>query len=427
MNPLFRPQALAKVSDPDQLDQALRIVRPQHVLGFGVVATVMIAGLIWSVISTAPVKVGGPGVLLSPSGVASVTAPDAGHIERLFVRPGDQVKVDQPIALIRRSAQLDELRAADEEAREVQDRFQALQAEFAAQDRIQADLLARTRAAYENRVANLGTQSATLAKRREGESKLRDQGILSALSLFETETQLAQVNNELATARNRITELALEREQQAGKQRQELADLRIRAQSLTRHADNLRREYERDRQVMSTTAGAIAEIGVDVDDPVVAGQVIARLLVNDAGEARLTAIAYLPAAEGKKVKAGMAARVSPSTVKFELEGYILGRVIRIAELPASREGLLRRLKNAVLVEEILKAGTPFEVEVELQRDATTPSGYAWTSGEGPDIRIEPGTLARTEVVVERIHIISLIFPAMDYVFGWFKAFAHVGK
>lgn len=76
MNPLFRPQALAKVSDPDQLDQALRIIRPQHLLGFGVVAAVMIAGLIWSVISTAPVKVGGPGVLLSPAGVASVTAPD---------------------------------------------------------------------------------------------------------------------------------------------------------------------------------------------------------------------------------------------------------------------------------------------------------------------------------------------------------------
>ncbi|MCC6133889.1 MAG: NHLP bacteriocin system secretion protein [Candidatus Contendobacter sp.] len=422
MNPaLFRPQALAKISDPDQLDQALRIVRPRHVLGFGVIAVVMIAGLIWSVISTAPVKVGGPGVLLSPAGVASITAPDTGHIDQIFVRPGDQVTVDQPIALIRRPEQLDALRAADEEAREVQDRYQALQAEFAAQDRIQADLLARTQAAYENRVANLGAQSATLAKRREGESKLRDQGILSALSLFETETQLALVNNELATARNRITELALEREQQAGKQRQELAELRIRAQSLTRQAANLRREYERDRQVLATTAGAIAEIGVDVDDPVIAGQVIARLLVNDAGEARLTAIAYLPAAEGKKVKAEMAARVSPSTVKFELEGYILGRVVRIAELPASREGLLRRLKNAVLVEEILKAGTPFEVEVELQRDATTPSGYAWTSGEGPDIRIEPGTLARTEVVVERIHLISLIFPAMDYVFGWFKA------
>jgi len=149
--------------------------------------------------------------------------------------------------------------------------------------------------------------------------------------------------------------------------------------------------------------------------------VIARLLVADAGEVRLTAIAYLPGAEGKKVKANMSARVAPSTVKVELEGYVLGRVIRVAELPASREGLLRRLKNTVLVEEILKAGAPFEIEVDLQRDATTPRGYAWTSGEGPDIRIEPGTLARTEVVVERIHIISLIFPAMDYVFGWFKA------
>jgi len=129
----------------------------------------------------------------------------------------------------------------------------------------------------------------------------------------------------------------------------------------------------------------------------------------------------LPAAEGKKVKQDMPALVTPSTVKVELEGYVRGRVIRVAELPATREGLLRRLKNAAQVEEILKAGTPFEVEVELQRDNSTPSGYAWTSGKGPDIRIEPGTLARTEVVVGRVHIISLVFPAMDYVLGWFKA------
>lgn len=418
---LFRPQALAKVTDPDQLDQALRVVRPRHVLGFGVVAVVMVIGLIWSVISTAPVKVGGPGVLLSPSGVASVTAPAAGRVDQLFVQPGDQVTVDQPIALLRDPEQLDQLRAAEDETREVQERYQALQEEFTAQDRLQADLRSRLRTAYADRIAALEAQTTTLAKRYEGEAKLRERGIVSGVNLFQTETELAQVQNELATVRNRINELALDYEQQVAKRRQELAELRIRVQNLMRRAANLRREYERNRQVRATTAGAIAEIGVDVDDPVTSGQVIARLLVADAGEVRLTAIAYLPGAEGKKVKAGMSARVAPSTVKVELEGYVLGRVIQVAELPASREGLLRRLKNAVLVEEILKAGTPFEVEVDLQRDATTPSGYAWTSGEGPDIRIEPGTLARTEVVVERIHIISLIFPAMDYVFGWFKA------
>jgi len=418
---LFRPQALAKVTDPDQLDWALRIVRPRHVLGFGVVAGVLVAGLIWSMVSTAPVKVGGPGVLLSPAGVSAVTALDAGHIDQFLVQSGDRVMKDQPIALLRQPERLDALQAADEEARAVQDRYQALQEEFVAQDRHQAELMTRTREAYANRVESLETQGASLGKRREGEAHLREKGMVSGINLYETETQLAQVKHDLATARNRITELALEHEQQADKRRQELVELRIQMQNLTRHAESLRREYERKRQILAFTAGSVAEIAVDVDDPVASGQTIARLLVDDAdGDNSLTAIAYLPAAVGKKVKPGMPARVSPSTVKVELDGYILGQVVRVAELPASREAVTNRLENAALADEILKGGTPIEIEVELQRAADTPSGYAWSSGKGPTIRIEPGTMARTEVVVERVHIISLLFPAMDYVFGWFR-------
>ncbi|EIC22727.1 NHLP bacteriocin system secretion protein [Thiorhodovibrio frisius] len=418
---LFRPQVLAKVTDPDQLDQLLSVVRPRHVLGFGVVAAVMVAGLIWSILSTAPVIVGGPGVLLSSAGVAAVTAQGSGHIDAILVQPGDAVTLGQPIARIRQPERLDELEAAEDEARDVNDRYELLQTEFAAQDQLQTDLMARLRAADAERIATLEKQRAVLAKRSEGEARLQGKGMVSAVNQFETAQLLAQVEHEIATARNRMVETSLQQEQDAARRHQELAELRIQSLNLRRRAANLRREYDRDGQVLATATGDLAELGVDVNDPVTPGQVIARLLVDGAEEAPLTAVAYLPAGDGKKVKIDMPARVSPSTVKVELDGYIHGRVIRVAELPSSREGLMRRLKNAVFVDEILSSGTPFEVEVELQRDATTPSGYAWTSGQGPDIPIEPGTLARSEVVVERIHLISLLFPAMEYVYGWFRA------
>lgn len=421
VNPLFRPQALAKVTDPDQLDQSLRLVRPCHLLGFGVVAVVLGAGLVWSLIATAPVKVSGPGVLLSPAGVAAVTTRDTGNIDQLLVRPGDRVVPDQPLALIRSPERIDELRAAEEEASEAQALYQALAEEFAAQDRLQADLLARMTAATAERIRSLEVLVESLTKQRAGEAGLRDKGLVSGRQFLETETQLAQTAHELAMARSHVTELALEKEQQASKRQQELAEQRLRAQNLRRHADNLNRKYERDRHVLATVSGHVAEIGVDVDDPVSAGQAIARLLIDREEESGLTVIAYLPAAEGKKVKPDMLAQVSPSTVKFELEGYVLGRVLRVSELPASREALLRRLRNTVLVDDLLKQGTPIEIEVALQQNAAAPSGYAWTSGVGPDIRLEPGTLARTQVVVERVHLISLLFPAMDYVYGWFKA------
>ncbi len=421
MNPLLRPQALARISDPDQLDQSLRLVRPRHLVGFGILAAVVVAGLAWGLIATAPVKVSGPGVLMSLAGVAAVTSRDTGNVDQLLVRPGDRVVPDQPLALIRSPERIDELRAAEEEAGEAQQLYLALEREFAAQDRLQADLLARMTAATAERIQSLEALVESLTKQRAGEAGLREKGLVSGRQFFETETQLAQTAHELATTRYRITELALDQEQQASKRQQELAEQRIRAQNLHRRAENLSRKYERDRQVLATVAGLVAEIGVDVDDPVSAGQAIARLLIEGEEDSGLTVIAYLPAAEGKKVKPDMLAHVAPSTVKFELEGFMLGRVLRVSELPASREALLRRLRNAVLVDDILKNGAPVEIEVTLQPDESTPSGYAWTSGQGPDIRLDPGTLAHTRVVVERVHLISLLFPAMDYVYGWFKA------
>lgn len=421
MSSLFRQQALAKVTNPDQLDQALRVVRPRHVLGFALIMLVMLAGLVWSVLSTAPIKASGPGVLLSSSGVASVTAPDAGHVDRLLVKPGDRVAVGQPVAQIRRPARQDEMKAAIDEASALENRHRILQTEIAAQDRMQTELIKQMRQAQKDRLISLEDQRLALSKRREDEASLRAKGMLTAVKLFETESQLAQVNNEIAIANNRLSELSLTLEQEASRRHQDLSSLRLNAENVGRRADNLRREYERDHQAVATSAGVVAELAVDVNDPVLSGQVIARLLADNSQEAGLTAVAYLPATEGKKVQQGMPALVTPSTVKVELEGYVRGRVVRVAELPASREGLMRRIKNAAQVEDILKAGAPFEVEIELQRDSSTASGYAWTSGKGPDIRIEPGTLATSQVVVGRVHIISLVFPAMDHVLGWFKA------
>lgn len=38
MNPLFCQQAVTKVTNLEQLDQALCVVRPRHVLGFVLIA-----------------------------------------------------------------------------------------------------------------------------------------------------------------------------------------------------------------------------------------------------------------------------------------------------------------------------------------------------------------------------------------------------
>lgn len=422
MSALFRQAALDRISHPDQLDQALRVVPPAHKIGLAVIGAVLAAGIVWSFLSTAPEKVAGQGVLLSAAGVAEVTAPDSGRIETLLVQPGDPVAEGQAVAVIRRPDVLDRLHASENELRGAREQIAMLKGMSASNQGLQNSLLAKKRQSLAARAATLDGQRATLVERRDNEEALRRRGFLSAMRVTETNTRIAEVENELASVRNSMSELDLQRVSESTRWQREISDAQLRAENLERQTENLHREYERDRTAHATTAGRVVEIGVNPGDMVSPGSGIMRLLPADHSvEGGLTAVVFVPATEGKKVKPGMDAGVVPSTVKAQKDGFILGRVSKVAELPATREGLMRRLKNAAEVEQLMRGGAPFEVEVALRRSDDTRSGYAWSSGRGPDITVTAGTVCQAHLVIDRTRIISLILPAFDHVSLWFKS------
>jgi len=56
----------------------------------------------------------------------------------------------------------------------------------------------------------------------------------------------------------------------------------------------------------------------------------------------------------------------------------------------------------------LGSGPVIEVTAQLQEDQSTPSGYPWSIGQGPDVEIRAGTLSEVTVVVRDTPV-----------FGWF--------
>src|SRR5690606_1612193 len=102
------------------------------------------------------------------------------------------------------------------------------------------------------------------------------------------------------------------------------------------------------------------------------------------------------------------------------DGFIRGRVLDVAPIPSSREGIMRRLKNATLVDTLVASGAPFEVEIELEADPASNSGFRWSSGKGPEMSIDAGTITMADVVVERRRVISLVLPAFDYLLRWLE-------
>jgi multidrug efflux pump subunit AcrA (membrane-fusion protein) len=128
-------------------------------------------------------------------------------------------------------------------------------------------------------------------------------------------------------------------------------------------------------------------------------------------DAALVVKAFIPAGEAYTIRPGMEALVSPADAPRQAQyGAILGTLTSLSLTPVSDE----RVKfivggNSTLEEFFLGSGPVVEVKVTLKLDDSTPSGYAWSIGQGPDVEINAGTLSKVTLVVRDVSVI-----------GWFK-------
>ena len=116
----------------------------------------------------------------------------------------------------------------------------------------------------------------------------------------------------------------------------------------------------------------------------------------------LRAVLFVPASAGKKVQIGMAVRISPSTVKREEYGSLLGQVVcgggvplDVARHDAACWATRRWSPSSWSRGRRSRSTSPCE------RDAATPTGYRWSSSRGPNLKISSGTLASGDIVVKR--------------------------
>jgi HlyD family secretion protein len=113
----------------------------------------------------------------------------------------------------------------------------------------------------------------------------------------------------------------------------------------------------------------------------------------------------------------MRARVSPTTVRVEEHGFIIGEVKSVSDFPATPEGLRRTLRNANLVDALTGRGAPVEVIVRLGVDAATPSGFQWSSSEGPPVPVFTGTLCSAAVEVASRRPAEYVLPFLKEIVG----------
>ena len=199
-------------------------------------------------------------------------------------------------------------------------------------------------------------------------------------------------------------------------------------------------------QAVSQTSGLVTDVRVEIGDDVREGQVLARVLPDEGAETDvvslfdgrvdqiliekgmllsrgqqvavikkgnqpLQAFVFLDGGQGKQLKKGMQVHVLPSTVEAEEVGYIQGEVTSVSKFPVTEIEMLLLLENQSLVDTLRAGGGQHRVDVKLLRDPSTPSGFKWSSSQGPPFAITRGTLCTATFVLDEERPVNLVFPS----------------
>lgn len=412
----FREEALAHLYADKSYETQLKLVPSQAWLLLIILSLVIFSLLLWGFLGSIPIWVDGKGIILTKeSNIYSIVAGGTdGEIIEILASPQQKVMKDQPIAKIRH-------RALERESEETEELLAYLMNDHAEQ---KEDYEKR----YKQRIKEHESQKKYLKqiliiqdnylvfltdmlKRRK---ELFDTKLLSADQYQQTFQEFSATTNQIHQTNMNLVKNEIELNEFIDKWQQRLNDEEIKIQDTKKTADTLREKVKIYSVASSPVTGKISSIQKSLGNSVTQGETIATVVT---GTEELDCIIYVPSELGKQVKDGMTVQVTPTYIKREEYGSMIGTVVAVSPFPVSASKIQATLQNENLVKTFSEDKSPIELRVVLKKDKNTKSGFAWTSSQGPDKIITQGTMISARVIIERKKPISLVIPAFKSILG----------
>ncbi|RDU95491.1 NHLP bacteriocin system secretion protein [Trinickia dinghuensis] len=213
-------------------------------------------------------------------------------------------------------------------------------------------------------------------------------------------------------ARTELRQLEMERDGMEKRQPSDplIPEFDARILSARHRLDDVTAQLSLNDKVVSPYDGVVVEVLANQGDVVAANQ---PLLSVEGAQRSLEALIYVPPrSEAAAIRPGMAVQLSPATARKERYGYLAGKVRSVSKYPSTERGMLAVVDNPGLVRQLSSDGPPVAVTVDLIPDATTRSGYRWSSRAASELDLNSGTLASASVTVEVQKPISLVIPLL---------------
>lgn len=140
---------------------------------------------------------------------------------------------------------------------------------------------------------------------------------------------------------------------------------------------------QQEQPVVSPFGGLVVEVAATTGQIVGAGSTVLTVERTDGPDDQMVALLFVSARAAAEIVPGMKADIAVSSAPSAAFGLLLGKVASVSPYPLDAASLNNLLGGDSALSGYTSAGAPWLVTVDLTPRAGNPSGFAWTSTEGP--------------------------------------------
>ncbi len=121
----------------------------------------------------------------------------------------------------------------------------------------------------------------------------------------------------------------------------------------------------------------------------------------------------LPPALTGTVVAGLPVQMEVSGAPSSTYGYLKGRVVEVSSAPQTIDQIAKQFNvDAGVVAQAIGTEPGLLATIQMESDPESPTGYAWTVGEGPNFQLVQGTPIVVQVILSEQSPVEVLFPSL---------------
>ncbi|MEB3261053.1 MAG: hypothetical protein VKP63_10550 [Cyanobacteriota bacterium] len=381
---------------------------------------------IWAALPVIPVKVRGSGLLAAPESRRAFFARGPGEVQDIKVKVGEEVVPGQLLLTLSR---VDQAAAGGggvgPDPRVIQAQLRAIAQQLASL-RAQSQAITTQDEALVSRRGELTTTNKPVKQQLQALEDLRKDAVIARYSPLWVGAQDLYLRNQadIATIDGQRAQLQAERASLVSRAAE------LRSQRAALEAQQLAQD------VFSPAAGRILDLAAEPGQSVLPGQRLGSLAVAGEQDKRL-AVVLFTSADATRVAPGEELELDPKVLSRDSYGgaeqrwgTLRGTLLRLSPASVDLEDVAAQVGGKEEAANLMararqqsfgdggdltaqmpdRAGAPVVLGVVRLEAGATPSGLAWSRGEGPPRALPSRTPLEVSAVVERRSLLSYLTP-----------------